>query len=91
MRNIFQHIQTNDFPRIRVGIGSGKKEDLINYVTGGIRKDEKSLLDEALIKSAEAAACIIEKGIDKAMNEYNVRPKKEKKEKTAIGEETKND
>ena len=49
------------------------------------------MLDEALIKSAEAAACIIEKGIDKAMNEYNVRPKKEKKEKTAIGEETKND
>ena len=28
--------------------------------------------------AAEGAACIVEKGIDKAMNEYNVRPKKEK-------------
>ena len=92
MRNIFQHIQTNDFPRIRVGIGSGKKENLIGYVTGGISKSEKELLEDALKKSADAAACIIEKGIDKAMNEYNVRPNKEKKEKKAVEEEaTKND
>lgn len=91
MRNIFQHIQTNDFPRIRVGIGSGKKENLIGYVTGGISKSEKELLEDALTKSADAAACIIEKGIDKAMNEYNVRPKKEKQEKKAVEEETKND
>ena len=92
MRNIFQHIQTNDFPRIRVGIGSGKKENLIGYVTGGISKSEKELLEDALTKSADAAACIIEKGIDKAMNEYNVRPNKEKKEKKAVEkEEPKND
>jgi len=92
MRNIFQHIQTNDFPRIRVGIGSGKKENLIGYVTGGISKSEKELLEDVLKNSADAAACIVEKGIDKAMNEYNVRPKKEKKEKKeAVEEEPKND
>ena len=92
MRNIFQHIQTNDFPRIRVGIGSGKKENLIGYVTGGISKSEQEILADVLKSSADAAACIIEKGIDKAMNEYNVRPNKEKKEKKAVEEiETKND
>ena len=92
MRNIFQHIQTNDFPRIRVGIGSGKKANLAGYVTGGISKSEQEILADVLKNSADAAACIIEKGIDKAMNEYNVRPKKEKKEKKAVEEEaTKND
>lgn len=92
MRNIFQHIQTNDFPRIRVGIGSGKKDNLAGYVTGGISKNEQELLADVLKNSADAAACIIEKGIDKAMNEYNVRPNKEKKEKKAVEEkETKND
>ena len=92
MRNIFQHIQTNDFPRIRVGIGSGKKENLIGYVTGGISKSEQEVLADVLKNSADAAACIIEKGIDKAMNEYNVRPNKEKKEKKAVEEiEPKND
>ena len=28
MRNILYHIRTEDFPRIRVGIGSGRKEDI---------------------------------------------------------------
>ena len=78
MRSILYQIQTEDFPRIRVGIGSGKKENLIDYVTGGVSSSEKTLLEESLIKAAECAACIVEKGIDKAMNEYNVRPKKEK-------------
>ena len=78
MRSILYQIQTEDFPRIRVGIGSGKKENLIDYVTGGVSSSEKTLLEEYLIKAAEGAACIVEKGIDKAMNEYNVRPKKEK-------------
>ena len=55
--------------------------DLINYVTGGVTKGEKELLEGALVKAADAAACIVEKGIEKAMNEYNVKPKKEKKEK----------
>lgn len=86
MRSVVYQIQSDQFPRIRVGIGSEKKVDLIHYVTGGVSKDEKALLEDALTKTAKAAAAIIEKGIDKAMNEYNIRPKKEKPakaEKTA--------
>ena len=81
MRNIVYLLQDDNFPRIRVGIGSDKKVDLINYVTGGVTKGEKELLEGALVKAADAAAAIVEKGIEKAMNEYNVKPKKEKKEK----------
>ena len=73
MRNILYHIRTEDFPRIRVGIGSGRKEDMINYVTGSVPKDEITLLKEAADKAACGAACIVEKGIDKAMNEYNIK------------------
>lgn len=88
MRNILQHIKTEEFPRIRVGIGpsSGKTENLINYVIGGISRSEKELLSGSAVKAAESAACIIEKGIEKAMNEYNVRPKKEKKKADAGAE-----
>lgn len=81
MRNIVYLLQDDGFPRIRVGIGTDKKVDLINYVTGGVSKSEKELLEDALTRAAKAAACIVEKGIDKAMNEYNIKPKKEKKEK----------
>ncbi|MGN0735433.1 MAG: aminoacyl-tRNA hydrolase [Anaerovoracaceae bacterium] len=80
MRNIVYLLQDDNFPRIRVGIGSDKKVDLINYVTSGVTKGEKELLEGALVKAADAAAAIVEKGIEKAMNEYNVKPKKEKEE-----------
>ena len=83
MRSVVHQIQSDQFPRIRVGIGSEKKVDLINYVTGVVSKGEKELLEDALVKSAKAAACIVEKGIDKAMNEYNVRPPKKEKPKKA--------
>ena len=79
MRNIVYRLADDGFPRIRVGIGSDKKVDLINYVTSGVTKGEKELLEGALVKAADAAAAIVEKGIEKAMNEYNVKPKKEKK------------
>ena len=73
MRNILYHIRTEDFPRIRVGIGSGRKEDMIDYVTGRVPKNEITLLKEAADKAACGAACIVEKGIEKAMNEYNIK------------------
>lgn len=79
MRNIVYLLQDDGFPRIRVGIGSDKKVDLMDYVIGGVTKKEKELLEDALTRAAKAAACIVEKGIDKAMNEYNIRQKKEEK------------
>ena len=88
MRSVVQHLSSDQFPRIRVGIGSEKPVDLINYVTGGISKTEKQLLEEALVKSAKGAAAIVEKGIDNAMNEYNVKPPKKKKEKPVKQAET---
>ena len=87
MRNILYHIQTEDFPRIRVGIGSGKKEDMINYVTGAVSKSDGEVLKAAVEKAAGSAARIIEKGIEKAMNEYNIRPPKVRKQ----AEEVKDD
>ena len=51
----------------------------ILYLLYIVTKKEKDLLEDALTRAAKAAACIVEKGIDKAMNEYNIRLKKEEK------------
>ena len=80
MRSVVYQLQTDQFPRIRVGIGTEKPVDLIHFVTGGVSGEERKLLEGALEKSAKAAAAIVEKSIEKAMNAYNVRPKKEKPE-----------
>ena len=83
MRNSVYLLGDDGFPRIRVGIGAtdGKQRDLINYVIGGVSKADVKPLEEALTQAAAGAVCIVEKGIDQAMNAYNTKSKKPKREK----------
>lgn len=80
MRSVIYDLQFDNFPRIRVGIGSEKQGILRNFVTGGFSKAEKPLLEDAVRRAAAAAECIVTRGIDAAMNEYNVKTKKEEQE-----------
>lgn len=88
MRNIIYLIQDDNFPRIRVGIGSSKPVDLINYVTSGVTKAEKELLEGAITKAAKGAICIVEEGIERAMNKFNTKVKEQKEDNNQNGEET---
>lgn len=91
LKSIIQHLGTEKFLRIRIGVG-GKKAgwDLADHVLGKFPEEERPLVDEALKKAAEAAACVVTDGPDIAMNRYNTKKaKKEKKKeaaKTAEGE-----
>lgn len=75
MKSIIQNLQSDLFPRIRIGMGGQRKMPLKDFVTSGFSKEEKPLLEDAVVRGALSADCIIEKGIEKAMNEYNIRPK----------------
>lgn len=72
MRSIVYDLQSDQFPRIRIGMGLDKKMDLKDFVTGGFTKSEKNLLEKAVAHSADAVECFLRSGIDKAMNEYNI-------------------
>ena len=64
-----------DFPRIRIGIGkSGGGAEWKDFVLGKTSKQDEKLIEDAVERTADAVGCILEKGIDKAMNEYNVKP-----------------
>ena len=58
IKNIIAHLGTEEFPRIKIGVGApeGAEQDLACWVTG---------------KPSEAAACMIEKGTAEAMNRFN--------------------
>ena len=71
--SIVYDLQSDQFPRIRIGMGGERKMALRDFVTGGFTKEEKGLLEEAVERAALASECIVAKGIDKAMNEYNIR------------------
>ncbi len=72
MRSIIYLINTQDFPRIRIGVG-GKPErmDLADYVMTGFRGDDVPIMEEAVKKSSDAIYEIVTKGINSAMNKYN--------------------
>lgn len=72
MKNIIQHLSTEDFMRVRVGVGDKPKGyDLADYVLGHFKQDEKDLMEKAFIDAASAVVSIINDGIDAAMNTYN--------------------
>ena len=81
MRSVVYQIQSDRFPRIRIGIGKSEKKNLVDFVIGGFTKEEVPALEEAVTKAACAVECILEDGIDRAMNQYNTKKKSLKDEK----------
>jgi len=74
MKSIISHLGTQEFPRIRVGVGEKpERMDLADYVLGHFPKEEKELMDGAFREAAEAACMMIEEGADKAMNRFNAK------------------
>ena len=74
IKNIIAHLGTQDFPRVKIGTGApaGGGADMIDWVIGEPSKAEKQVLLESFEKAIDAAACIIEHGCQKAMNDFNL-------------------
>ena len=81
MRSIIYDLQDDGFPRVRVGIGGERKGDLANDVISGFSGDDRKLIEEAIVKAADAVTCLVEDGIDRAMVDYNTKKPKVKKQK----------
>lgn len=72
MKSVVQELQTEDFARIRVGIGKPQfKDDMINYVIGIVPEEERTKLEEGTTKAKESIIEIVKNGIDVAMNKFN--------------------
>ncbi len=70
MKSIISHIKSEDFPRIRVGIGS-PEGDLADYVLQNFSKADTQKLIEIAKIMPDIIECILTDGIMKAMNKYN--------------------
>ena len=72
IKSIIAHLGTQDFPRIKIGTGApGEGGDMIDWVIGVPSQKEREALLESFQRAIEAAACIIEHGCQKAMNDFN--------------------
>ncbi len=82
MKDIIYKLKFDDFPRLRIGVGSSDNIPLKNFVLSGFSKEEVKLVEEAIMNSYEALMLMIDRNIDIAMSTYNTKKEKVKVEKS---------
>ena len=73
LKSIIQHLGTDQFPRLKVGVG-GKPHpdyDMADWVLGKLQGEDKKVLDEAVKRAADAVECFLREGPQRAMNRFN--------------------
>ena len=74
LRSIKQHLKTEDFLRVRIGVGKpSSKEVGKGHVLSKVPKAERELLDIRVVDAADAVELIIAEGVDAAMQRFNGR------------------
>jgi len=75
MQSIIQTLGTDNFPRVRIGIGRPQEPGYAttDYVLGHFSNDEATVLEEVLGLAMDAVICAVREGIEQAMNLFNRR------------------
>ncbi len=76
IRSVITALNTNHFPRVRVGIGrplesERNEEDLVGYVLSEFSEAQEQVVAEAVAKVSDILDCVVADGIDAAMNRFN--------------------
>lgn len=72
IKNIIAQLGTQNFQRIKVGVGEKPKGwDLADYVLGHFSKEDRGLVDDALKRAARAVELMVQGEVDQAMNQFN--------------------
>ena len=73
LKNIIAHLGTDQFPRVRVGVGQKPHPacDMADWVLGKFQGEDKKAVEAAVKRAADAVECLIERGPEEAMNRYN--------------------
>ena len=76
IKSIIQHLGTDAFPRIKMGVGEKPKGyDLADYVLGHFKKEERVIMDESVVTATKAVELMVIDEIGEAMNLYNKKAK----------------
>ncbi|GJM17396.1 MAG: peptidyl-tRNA hydrolase [Thermodesulfobacteriota bacterium] len=76
IKSIISHLGTKDFIRLRIGIGKPRaKSDGANHVLSSFSKSEGAMVEDSIQTAADAVLEVINNGLEKAMNKYNVKSK----------------
>ena len=73
IKSIISEVGTQIFPRVKIGVGAKahSEQDLADWVLSTFSAKEEKDLSSALSRAADAALCIIDRGVPEAANRYN--------------------
>ena len=78
LKSVIQHLGTQGFPRMRVGVGRGANgRDLSDHVLGRFEAAERDTVSAAVLRAADASEMFISEGIERVMNVFNAAAEKE--------------
>ena len=72
LKSMIASLGTMAFPRLRIGVGRGdKRRDLADHVLARFEPEERSVIEDAIGRAADAAELFITDGVPAAMNRFN--------------------
>ena len=73
IKSIIQELGSQDFPRVKIGVGAKAhpEQDLADWVLSNFSASEEKALQSALVRAADAALSIIDRGVPETANRYN--------------------
>jgi PTH1 family peptidyl-tRNA hydrolase len=78
LKSVIQHLGTQAFPRMRVGVGRGDdRRDLSDHVLGRFEAGERDIVSAAVLRAADATETYLREGIERAMSAFNAAEKQD--------------
>jgi len=78
LKSVIQHLGTQAFPRMRVGVGRGDdRRDLSDHVLGRFETGEREIVSAAVLRAADATEMFLREGIERAMGAFNAAEKQD--------------
>jgi PTH1 family peptidyl-tRNA hydrolase len=81
IKSVIEALGTPQFVRLKIGIGRpAPGQDSADYVLEAVTKEEMSVFEPCLERAVDALECVIHRGPEAAMNQFNVREQQESDE-----------
>lgn len=81
LKSVIEQLGTEEFPRLRIGIGRSPHIDSADYALSRIPKAEETQYQDVLYDAAEAIEMLLKDGILKSMNVFNKKSSEPKEQK----------
>jgi PTH1 family peptidyl-tRNA hydrolase len=75
LKSIIGSLGSDGFPRLRIGVGRGdNRRDLADHVLSKFDTNERPVIEDAVVRAADAAEVFVSDGPSEAMNRFNRKP-----------------